>query len=129
MYGEHDKVHDLQMKDIQSKGVTFCLLQSKIRACIYGSYLARFEDVVEGLSLHEEKLFGEVGLEELQVADAVAVEGEGRLVRPLLLVWSGQILRHVHAHMERLEPLCEVLYRHIPVVLRPVAPVLLLILP
>lgn len=64
----------------------------------------------KGLSPHEEKFLGEIGLEKLHVADTVTIESESCLVGLLFIIRCGKILRQVDAHMEHFKPLCELLH-------------------
>lgn len=90
-------------------------------------YLESFENVYKRVSFHKEKFFGKVRLEELEVADAVALERQGCLVGAFSVVGDCKFLRRVVSHMECLEPVSKLLHRNVSVRSQPIAPVLFLI--
>lgn len=90
-------------------------------------YLESFENIYKRVSFHEEEFFGKIRLEELKVADTIALKRQGCLVGAFSIVGDREFLRHVVSDMECLEPVSKLLHRNISVRSQPITPVLFLI--
>lgn len=67
---------------------------------VMSTNLGELEGVKKGVPLHQEDLSGGAGFEQLHLADAVVLGGEGGWVALALVVRGGEIRRQLQAHVE-----------------------------